>query len=262
MRAGIVVIGDELLDGHTQDANTHRLAGWLGVLGIEPFEVRLVRDDVTAITGAVFELHERRDCALVITTGGLGPTHDDITVAAIARMHGVGLELDPTTWARFEARAVAAHEAGRRDSDVVDPAARKMAMVPRGALVFQNGAGAAPGLAMPWGTGGWTLVAPGVPQELQRLWEDHFESFVRQFVGDDGRRRIVREHVVRGYESRIADRLSGVALRHPDVLIGSYPQWGEGRLVLRVSGLDAAVVAAAFDELVAVLRETDSQEGL
>lgn len=249
-----MVVGDEILAGHTQDTNSHWLAKALFQLGAELEEVRAVADEPAAIQMAVYELQERRDATLVFVCGGLGPTHDDRTVATMARFHSVPLVIDQGTWERLDAHHKRLVAEGKRDREGMSEGTRKMTLVPKGAEVFTNAAGAAPGLALRRRTLArdetvWTVVLPGVPQELRTLWGDHVEGFVRKRLGPDAKRRHTVEMRYEGFESEVADEVTAVADDHDEVLVGSYPRWGEGEVVLRVSGADEEKVEEAARDL-------------
>ena len=259
MHAAIVTVGDEILAGHTLDTNSHFVAGRLSKLGVHLVEKRSVPDTPARIQGAVWELQERRDAALVITLGGLGPTHDDRTVAAVASLHGVPLVLHDETWERLSARYGGRHEAGMTEAPGITAAARKMAMVPAGAEVFPNAAGAAPGLAVRRALlsrpgDAWTVLLPGVPQEMHTLWEQHVEAFVLRITKGRAVQRHVAEIVFRGSESAAAQIFAAIETKHAGVTVGSYPFWGERRVVLRVAGADAKEVEDAAVDLVADLK--------
>ncbi|MBW3582114.1 MAG: hypothetical protein KY455_03350 [Euryarchaeota archaeon] len=260
MQAAILIVGDEILSGHTQDTNSNFLAKRLFALGVDLVEMRTVGDEAHAIQGALWELQERREAELVIVAGGLGPTHDDRTVAAVARANGRSLVLDEATWRRFLERHRQRHEAGADPRPAPDAATRKMALVPVGATVFDNKAGAAPGLALERTLvtrpgSAWTIVLPGVPRELETLWGEHIEPFVTALAGGRATRRHVAELVYHGYESEMATLLDESEAVDDQVTVGSYPQWGEGRVVLRLSGRDKGRVEKATERLVARLEE-------
>lgn len=243
VQAAIVVIGDEILAGRTQDTNSHYLAERLQRLGIETREVRVVGDEAVWIQRAVWELGERRQGDLVFTTGGLGPTHDDRTVAAIAAMHGRELTNDPVTWRRVQERARALHKSGGRPSPDPGPWASKVALVPHGAQTFANPAGAAPGFALKRRLrlrqgDAWTLVLPGVPQELRAVWLAGMERFVAGLVPAEATAAapITRRFVCDAQESDLAPLLAAVETQHPEVRVGSYPNWGSPQVGITLTG--------------------------
>jgi len=232
--AALVVIGDEILSGRTQDANLAYLARWLNVQGIRLKEARVVADDMAAIATAVRECLHAHD--YVFTTGGIGPTHDDITVDAIAAALGLGVVYHP------EAVATLRGYYGDRITD----ARLRMARVPEGADLLPNPETGAPGIRL-----GRLFIMAGVPKITQGMLR-----------GLDGRLQGGRPVISRALgtwaqESSVADLLSGVQMRHDGIQVGSYPFWREGKgganFVLR--GVDEAALDAATGELKALLAE-------
>jgi len=231
--AAVLIIGDEILSGRTQDTNLRDIARYLGVLGVDVAEARTVPDVLEEIVAALNALRERYD--YVITTGGIGPTHDDITADAVAAAFGVPLEEHPEIVAMLEARF----------GDQLNAARRRMARVPVGGTLVKNPVQGPPGFTI-----GNVFVLAGVPQIMRGMLED---------VGPRlrGGRPVVSKTVrVEGSgEGAIAAPLEAVAKAHPAMSLGSYPFFtpeGYGsNLVLR--GRDADEVAQAVDELIAAL---------
>ena len=226
--AGLVIIGNEVLSGRTRDANTAFLAERLNALGVRLREVRVVRDEFEAIARAVNALRAEND--YVFTTGGIGPTHDDITAEAMARAFGLPLTEHPEALARLE-RHYARSE--------FTPARRRMANTPEGATLIDNPVSAAPGFQVEN-----VFVMAGVPKIMQAM----FESVRHRLVGGAPLlSRTVRTNLPEG---RIAERLGHLQADFPDIEIGSYPHMNalgpNVRLVLRgtaASRIDAAVAA-------------------
>ena len=204
--ASLVVIGDEILSGRTQDANIAYLAKWLGIQGIRLREVRVVADEMTAIAEAVNAVRVRYD--YVFTTGGIGPTHDDITVDAIAAALGVEVVLHP------QAVEILTGYYGDRIND----ARLRMARVPAGAELIDNPRTKAPGIRV-----GNIFIMAGVPAITQSM----LESLDGQLVG--GAPVLSRTVAAWTVESRVAALLGAVEKAHENVQIGSYPFWREGR---------------------------------
>ncbi len=204
--AALVVIGDEILSGRTQDANIAYLAKWLGLQGIRLREVRVVADDTAAIVAAVNALRHVHD--YLFTTGGIGPTHDDITVDAIAAALGVGVVLHP------EAVAVLTDHYG----DKINDARLRMARVPAGAELIANPRTKAPGIRV-----GNIFVMAGVPAITRSM----LESLDGALAG--GRPVLSRTVAAWTVESRVATLLADVERAHDGVQIGSYPFWRDGR---------------------------------
>ena len=173
VRAGILVIGDEVLEGATADRNGPWLARRLLDRGVEVVGIAVCPDSVAAITSELATF-ARRGCELVFTSGGLGPTDDDRTVEAVARYANRPLAVDPALEERIGAILRAAAQRWRRfDETALRRSNRKQALVPSGATVLDP-VGTAPGLVVPPadGTGGPTVVVlPGPPRELKTLYE-------------------------------------------------------------------------------------------
>jgi molybdenum cofactor synthesis domain-containing protein len=233
--AAVLIIGDEILSGRTQDTNLRDIARYLGVLGVDLAEARTVPDVMDEIIAALNALRARYD--YVITTGGIGPTHDDITADAVAAAFGVELYEHPEIVAMMTARW----------GDQLNAARRRMARVPVGGDLVKNPVQGPPGFTI-----GNVFVLAGVPQVMRGMLED---------VGPrlrGGRPVVSRTVRVEGSgEGAIAAPLEAVARAHPAMSLGSYPFYGDGvfgsHLVLR--GRDAAEVAATVGELMAALSE-------
>ncbi|MFN4178647.1 competence/damage-inducible protein A [Phenylobacterium sp.] len=233
--AAVLIIGDEILSGRTQDTNLRDIARYLGVLGIDLAEARTVPDVLEEIVAALNALRARYD--YVITTGGIGPTHDDITADAVAAAFGVELVEHPEIIAMMEARF----------GDQLNAARRRMARVPVGGELVKNPVQGPPGFTI-----GNVFVLAGVPQIMRGMLED---------VGPrlrGGRPTVSRTVRVEGSgEGALAAPLEAVAKAHPGMSLGSYPFFtpdGYGsNLVLR--GRDPDEVAAVVGELIAALAE-------
>ncbi|MGF1641375.1 MAG: competence/damage-inducible protein A [Rhodospirillales bacterium] len=244
--ACVIIIGNEVLSGRTADANLSFLGRELGRLGIRVTEARIIRDDEQAIVAAVEACRPAFD--YVFTTGGIGPTHDDITSASIAKAFGVPLTRNAEAMARL-ARQYAPEE--------FNAARRKMADIPEGAILLDNPVSKAPGFQI-----GNVFVLPGVPVIMRAM----FEGFRHRLVG--GAPWLSRTVVAFTTEGGIAAGLADVQARHPQVEIGSYPFVRSGRLgtslVLRATdpvALDSAT--AAVTALVAGLGiEAIEEEGV
>jgi len=232
--AALVVIGDEILSGRTQDKNIAQLAAWLNVQGIRLAEVRVVADVEAAIVEAVNQLRERND--YLFTTGGIGPTHDDITVDAVAAALGVGVEHHP------DAMAILERYYDTRGG--LTEARARMARVPAGATLIENRVSGAPGLRI-----GNVFVMAGVPHITAGMLD--------RLTGTLEGGRPVVSLTVGGWvaESEVADLLRDTQKAHEDVAIGSYPFFREGRVganfVVRAS--DPAVAEACMADLTARL---------
>jgi molybdenum cofactor synthesis domain-containing protein len=206
--AALVVIGDEILSGRTQDRNIAQVATWLNEQGIRLAEVRVVADDRAAIGEAVNALRSRHD--YVFTTGGIGPTHDDITVDAIAAAFGVPVIVHP------EARKILEDYYRERRVELTE-ARLRMARTPDGAELIANPYSGAPGIKMDN-----VYIMAGVPSITASMLEGLSGKL-------EGGRPMVSVTVgARAAESEVADLLRETEEAHPGVAIGSYPFFRDG----------------------------------
>lgn len=226
--AAILVIGDEILSGRTREGNAHYLAGELTRAGIDLHEIRVVPDDHEGIAAAVNALRAAHDH--LFTSGGIGPTHDDITADAVAAAFGVTIDV------RDDARALmAAHYEAR---GVEFNAARmRMARIPEGATLIENPVSIAPGFTL-----GNVHVMAGVPNVFQAM----VASVLPTLTG--GQPLLSQSLRVMRPEGAVAEALAAIAAAHPGVSIGSYPfsQDGAYGTSLVVRGPVAAEVDAAM----------------
>ena len=207
--AALVVIGDEILSGRTQDKNVAQVATWLNEQGIRLSEIRVVADDTAAIGEAVNALRTKHD--YVFTTGGIGPTHDDITVDAIAAAFGV-----PVT-VHAGARKILEDYYRDRPGGLTE-ARLRMARAPEGAELIENRSSGAPGIRM-----GNVFILAGVPGIAAAM----LDALTGKL---EGGRPIVSVTVgARAPESDVADLLRETEEAHPGVAIGSYPFFKDGR---------------------------------
>ena len=206
--AAVLVIGDEILSGRTQDKNVAQIATWLDVQGIRLREVRIVPDVEEEIVGALNAIRARYD--YVFTTGGIGPTHDDITVDAVAKALGVPVVEHP------EARRILAEYYATRGG--LNEARLRMARVPEGADLIPNRMSGAPGIAI-----GNIYLKAGVPQITAQMLDALTGTL-------EGGAPLLSE-TIGGWiqESAVADILREVEKAHPKCQIGSYPFFREGR---------------------------------
>lgn len=226
--AAIIIIGDEVLSGRTHDSNLPYLARRLGELGIRLVEARVVPDQREAIVRAVNELRARND--YVFTTGGIGPTHDDITAESIAAAFGVPWERNEEAW------QILAEDYAKRGVEF-NEARQRMAMMPRGAQLVRCEAVAAPGFRI-----GNVYVFAGVPRIMQSM----FEAVAPTLAG--GPPTVSRTvHAIGALEGQIARRLAAIQAEHPTVAIGSYPFYRDpGGVAIVVRGTDRRAVDAAI----------------
>jgi molybdenum cofactor synthesis domain-containing protein len=207
--AALLVIGDEILSGRTQDRNVSQVALWLNDQGIRLAEVRIVPDDIERIAGSVNELRAAHD--YLFTTGGIGPTHDDITVDAMAAAFEVPLIVHP------EARAILEDYYRGRPGGLTE-ARLRMARTPQGAELIRNPDSGAPGVRM-----ANVYILAGVP--------DIAASMLDALSGTlEGGRPVVSITIgARAAESEVADLLRETEAANPGVAIGSYPFFKDGR---------------------------------
>ena len=229
--AAMLVIGDEILSGRTRDANMHHLAGELTAVGIDLVEVRVVSDNQSAIIAAVKALASSHDN--VFTSGGIGPTHDDITADSIAAAFDVPIDI------RDDARALLQAHYDRSGQEL-NEARLRMARIPDGATLIDNPVSTAPGFTLQN-----VHVMAGVPSVFKAMVASVLTTLT---TGEPLLSRSLR--VIRG-EGDIAGPLGVFAAAHPDLSVGSYPFQDKGvygaNLVLR--GKDATVLDKAVDEL-------------
>ncbi len=238
--AAVLVIGDEILSGRTQDANTRYIANYLAEIGVDLREARIVPDDEEEIVAALNALRARY--TYVFTTGGIGPTHDDITADAVAKAFGVGIGEDPRAIAMLRERFTEAE---------LNPARRRMARIPEGAELVRNGASKAPGFWI-----GNVIVMAGVPSIMQSMMDT---------VGPQLRSsaRVLVETIDAGSipEGSYAMKLEEIARAHEGVGIGSYPHFSavgiRNQIVLR--SRDAGRLAAVGELVRALLAELSAQ---
>jgi molybdenum cofactor synthesis domain-containing protein len=199
--AAILVIGDEILSGRTKDKNIGYIAEYLTGIGIDLKEVRVVADDEAAIVEAVNALRSRYN--YVFTTGGIGPTHDDITADCVAKAFGVTIDIDP------RARAMLLTRIAEKD---LNEARLRMARIPAGADLIVNKVSSAPGFRI-----GNVFVMAGVPTIMQAMLDEVAPTLQ---TGTKMLSESVRADL---REGDIGTELGKVAKEHPGVMIGSYP---------------------------------------
>ena len=248
MRIEICTIGDELLLGYTIDTNGAHLARELAALGVSVVRRTTVGDGADEIATAVRDALDRTGA--VITTGGLGPTADDLTKPAIAELFGRGMRMDEEYLAALEQRWLA------RVGRAMPASNRQQAMLPEGARTLVNRHGTAPGVWLEDGRGRWVAMLPGVPREMRGMLADELLPLLRErrrAAAPDADPPVVRARTLRTTsvaESALADRLGDLA-RGVDGLSLAYLPGREGtdlRLVARdrpAADADAALAAAA-----------------
>jgi molybdenum cofactor synthesis domain-containing protein len=224
--AAVLVIGDEILSGRTKDTNSGYIAHFLTQLGVETREVRVVPDVEDEIVAALDALRARYD--YVFTTGGIGPTHDDITADAVARAFGVEISEDPRATALLLERI---------KPEDLNEARRRMARIPHGADLVANPISKAPGFWI-----GNVIVMAGVPSVMQVMMDDVAPKLVK------GAKIISEIFDTYGLpEGAYAADLGALAKAFPDVSIGSYPRMIDGKFVNQIvlRARDEALLAQA-----------------
>ncbi|MHA6264714.1 competence/damage-inducible protein A [Arenibacterium sp. CAU 1754] len=234
--AAMLVIGDEILSGRTRDANTHHLAGELTKHGIDLKEARVVSDDRDAIIAAVRALSEA--CDHVFTSGGIGPTHDDITADCIAAAFGVHIDVRDDALALLQAHY-------DRTGLELNEARLRMARIPDGAALIENPVSTAPGFTLKN-----VHVMAGIPSIFQAM----VASVLPTLTG--GAPVISETLQVNHGEGDIAQILNDLAARHDDLSIGCYPFQKDGKhgANVVVRGQDGGRVHAVIEELSHAIR--------
>jgi len=232
--ASVIIIGNEILSGRTQDINLNHIASTLGGWGIQVHHARVIPDDEDIIVNTINEVRTSYD--YVFTTGGIGPTHDDITAVCIAKAFDVPVIQHPDIAERIRQRPA---------PDDIMASRLLMARVPQGAALIDNPSGGPQGFAMEN-----VYVMAGIPRVMQAMLSTLEGKLKSGFV--------VRSQTIRAYtgESSIADALARIQSDFPSVDIGSYPFLREERygthLVIR--GADTSVLATVADAVMDAVR--------
>ncbi len=235
--AAVLLIGDEILSGRTKDANLGYIADYLTAMGIDLKEGRLVSDEEADIVSAVNALRARY--TYVFTTGGIGPTHDDITADSVAAAFGVGISHHPEA-----SRILRAHWASRGIEE--NEARMRMARIPDTADLILNSVSMAPGFHI-----GNVFVMAGVPKIMQAM----LDEVAPKLTG--GAVMLSRTVPLNLGEGDVAKRLKEIQLAHPGVMIGSYPFERDGRFATNIviRSRDEAAMNTAADEVVTLSSE-------
>jgi len=239
--AGLLVIGDEILSGRTKDKNIGYTAEYLTAIGIDLKEVRVVPDDEPEIVAALNALRARY--TYVFTTGGIGPTHDDITADAVAKAFGVPIDYNPRAVEILRARLA-------QTGGVMNEARMRMTRMPAGAELVLNKISAAPGFRI-----GNVIVMAGIPAVVQAMLE-----YVTPQLKTGAK---MLSETVRAdcREGDIGTELGAIAKAHPDVIIGSYPFMDErganAHVVMR--SRDPQKLATVKAEVEAMLKRVHAQ---
>ena len=233
--AAVLVIGDEILSGRTRDKNIGYIADFCTNVGIDLAEVRIVPDVEDEIVAAVNALRARY--TYVFTTGGIGPTHDDITADAIARAFGVGISENPEVIAMLLTRI---------KPEDLNAARRRMARIPHGAQLVKNRVSTAPGFWI-----GNVIVMAGVPSIMQSMMDAVADKL------ETGAKMIIETIDAGGVpEGAYAAGLGEIAAAQGELSIGSYPSFLDGKFrnQIVVRGKDAGAVAMGVDRVEALLK--------
>ncbi len=237
--AAILVIGDEILSGRTKDKNIGYIADYLTNIGIDLKQVRVVPDEEADVVEALNALRAR--FTYVFTTGGIGPTHDDITADCVAKAFGVSIDHDP--------RAVAMLQERYQPGDL-NEARMRMARIPAGADLIENPISRAPGFRI-----GNVIVMAGVPSIMQAMLDNAAPGLAT------GTKMIAESIDANGLPEGIyAKALGEIALAHAGVSIGSYPSFVNGgfRNQIVVRGKDQAAVTAAVSAITSAISKLQS----
>ena len=238
--AGLVVIGDEILSGRTKDKNIGYIAEYLTALGIDLMEVRVVGDEESAVIDALNALRHRY--TYVFTTGGIGPTHDDITADCVAKAFGVSIDVDPRALAIMQERLAST---GTEMND----ARLRMTRIPKGADLVLNKVSGAPGMWI-----GNVIVMAGVPSIMQAMLDEVAPKL------KTGVRMLAETIRADAREGDIGTQLGEIAKANPQVAIGSYPFFDPQRgantnVVLRARDAEKLALAkAAVEEMLQRVR--------
>jgi molybdenum cofactor synthesis domain-containing protein len=205
--AALLVIGDEILSGRTKDKNIGYTADYLTALGIDLKEVRVVSDEEPAIVAALNALRSAYD--YVFTTGGIGPTHDDITADCVAKAFGVPLDVHPEAVAILKERLA-------KTGGELNEARLRMARIPRGAALVANKVSGAPGFWM-----GNVITMAGIPSVMQAMLDEVAPKL------KTGTKLLSVSIRADAKEGDVGSELGAIAKAHPETIIGSYPFFDE-----------------------------------
>jgi molybdenum cofactor synthesis domain-containing protein len=244
--AALLVIGDEILSGRTKDKNIGYIAEYLTAVGIDLMEVRVVGDEEAAIVDALNALRSRY--TYVFTTGGIGPTHDDITADCVAKAFGVSIDVDPRALAIMQERLKAT-------GAEMNEARQRMTRIPKGADLVVNKVSGAPGIWI-----GNVIVMAGVPSIMQAMLDEVAPKL------KTGVRMLSETVRANAREGDIGTQLGDIAKANPEVAIGSYPffdpqQGPNTNVVLRARDAQKLAVAKhAVEEMLVRVRGAQSAQ--
>ena len=242
--SSIVAIGDELVGGFTLDTNSHWMAERLRLLGYPVKRVTQIRDKPQEIIEQLRRELEDAEVTDVFVSGGLGPTPDDRTFAALARALGKELTIWEETRSRIERRVERMHSMGLLESPDVTEGNLRMARIPAGpAHVFKNRRGMAPGTLYE-ANGKRLFVLPGVPLEMKGIFTEELEP---EFLAGGSAATVKELRFTFAVEARFYPLMRELEEQFPDVSVGSYPNFETKELVIRCVGLDPKRVEAALE---------------
>jgi nicotinamide-nucleotide amidase len=242
--SSIVAIGDELVGGFTLDTNSHWLAERLRILGYPVKRVSQIRDRPDEIVEQLHREVEDGDVTDVFVSGGLGPTPDDRTFAAVARALGKELVVWEETRARIERRVQRMHSMGLLESPEITEGNLRMARIPAEPThVFKNRRGMAPG-ALYEAKGKRIFILPGVPLEMKGIFTEEIES---EFLAAGSAATVRELRFNFAVEARFYPLMRELEESFPDVSVGSYPNFETKELVIRCAGLDPKRVEQAIE---------------
>jgi molybdenum cofactor synthesis domain-containing protein len=251
----IVAIGDELVGGFTLDTNSHWLAERLRLLGFPVKRVTAIRDRPPEIVAQLRREFADDEVTHVFCSGGLGPTPDDRTFAALADALDRKLIVWEETRARIERRVQRMHEAGLLDSPDLTEGNLRMARIPTDPIqVFKNRRGMAPGVVYE-SSGKRIFVLPGVPLEMKGIFTEELEP---QFLSEGSAATVRELRFTFAVEARFFPLMTELEQTFPDVSVGSYPNFETKELVIRCLGLDPKRV----DEVIELVRRRSAQLGM
>ena len=240
--AAVLVIGDEILSGRTKDKNIGFIADYLTAIGIDLKEVRVVSDDETAIVQALNAL--RKQYSYVFTTGGIGPTHDDITAECVAKAFGVSIDVHPQALAILKERMA-------KIGGELNEARLRMARIPHGAELVANKVSGAPGFWI-----GNVITMAGIPTVMQAMLDEVAPKL------KTGTKLLSETIRADAKEGDVGTELGAIAKANPDTIIGSYPFFDEKlgpNTNIVVRSRDAAKLATAKAAVEAMLAQVKSQ---
>ena len=240
--AGILVIGDEILSGRTKDKNIGYIADFLTAIGLDLKEVRVVADEAAAIIDALNAL--RANYTYVFTTGGIGPTHDDITADCVAEAFGVPLEFHPEAIAILKERLA-------KTGGELNEARLRMARVPKGAALVANKVSGAPGFWI-----GNVITMAGIPAVMQGMLDEVAPKL------KTGTKLLSETIRADAKEGDVGTELGAIAKAHPSTIIGSYPFIDEKNgpnTNIVVRSRDAGELAAVKAEVEGMLKKVKAQ---